>query len=407
MRKPYYKYSYYLIVVTAILCFITSCTSSSTNENGMIYTCPMHPEIRKNEPGNCPICKMELVPAEGEKDSVNVGKLLNQTNRYVVSDVEAIKPISSKRQHSVEVHGIIAYDERLSNSVSARVDGRLEKLYVKYKFQAIKAGQRLFDLYSPELQNEQQNFIFLLKNETQTSTLIEAAKTKLRLLGLIDSQIKTIEATKQPINPVPYFSPYSGHLHIASETASNGDMQTMPSGSEQNIATIIKEGMYVKKGQVVFQINSTSKVWGMLNVSSTEASSLKVGDSVEIHLKSETIPARIDFIEPAFKNGQSFISVRVYLENKNEDLKIGENISAVFKPSSDYKLLLPTTAVVSLGIRNVVFVKEGNRYKAREIQTDSRSGEFVEVVTGLDSTTMVAKNASFLIDSESFVSPNE
>jgi membrane fusion protein, copper/silver efflux system len=388
-----------------LFCYMTSCERSG-EKNFNKYTCPMHPEIRKNEPGKCPICNMKLVPAEEHKDSVNVGRLLDPTNTYVVSDIEAIKPFTSSRQHSVEVHGIIAYDERLSNSVSARVDGRIEKLYVKYRFQAITAGQRLFDLYSPELQNEQQNFIFLLRNETPNSTIIESAKTKLKILGLTDSQVRMLESARQPINPVPYFSPYSGHLHIPSESAASVDMQTMQPGTAQDIITI-KEGMYVKKGQVVFQINSTTKVWGLLNVSLTEASSLKVGDPVEIHLKKEKIPARIDFIEPALKKGQGFINVRVYLENKNETIKIGENISAILKASSDKNLFLPTSAVVSLGIRSVAFVKEGNRYKAREIHTGSRSGGYIEVIRGLDSTALVAKNASFLIDSESFVSPNE
>jgi membrane fusion protein, copper/silver efflux system len=399
----------YLIVIAvllaAFLCFTTACKpSAGPKGNGTLYTCPMHPEIRQDEPGKCPICHMDLVPAEKPAEKLNVDSLLDPVNRYVVSDAAAVMPFSTVRQRTLEVQGTIGYDERLVNTVSSRVDGRIEKLYVKYPYQPVTAGQRLFDIYSPELQNEQENFIYLLRSEAESSAIVASARARLALLGFTDEQISTIASARRTINPVTYFSPYTGHFHIPEPGAAN-DVMGMTTGSAT--APKIQEGMYVKKGQVLFQINNTARVWALLNIGLVDGTLVKTGDPVVIQVRSEKFPARIEFIEPALKDGQRFITARAYLDNRSGSMKIGENISAVIQLSSGRRIFLPVSAVVSLGTRSVVFVQEGKRFRAQEVRTGLRAGQFIEVLFGLDSATAVAKNASYLADSESFLDPDE
>jgi len=168
MKRSLNKYFLQLTFILMVCSLTTIRCKQENNEKSAeqtVYTCPMHPEIIRKEKGKCPICHMDLVPLSAidpKADSVQIEMLLKPTNGYVISNIETIKLTQNSNQNSMEVNGIIAYDERLSNSVSARVNARIEKLFVKYNYQKITTGQRLFDLYSPELQNEQQNFIFLL-----------------------------------------------------------------------------------------------------------------------------------------------------------------------------------------------------------------------------------------------------
>ena len=152
-----------------------------------LYTCPMHPEIIREQPGKCPICGMDLVKKETDAKriaEVELESLLKPTNEFVVSSIPVTTIQKREEQIEIEALGNIAYDTRQVGSISARVSGRIEKLYVKYRYQKISKGQHILDIYSPELLTAQQNLLFLLKNDAGNTTLIEAAKEKLLLLGM-------------------------------------------------------------------------------------------------------------------------------------------------------------------------------------------------------------------------------
>ncbi len=148
-----------------------------------VWTCPMHPEIVRDKPGTCPICGMDLVRKEPEARKVAVvglNDLLRAGNGEVLSSV----PVTAMQQETVtpmlEVFGRIAYDTRRISTISARVSGRIEKLYVRYRYQHVQRGQRIMDLYSPELIMGEQDLLFLLKNDPTNSGLIGAARERLR-----------------------------------------------------------------------------------------------------------------------------------------------------------------------------------------------------------------------------------
>ena len=130
-----------------------------------------------------------------------------------------------KKQIEIEALGNIAYDTRQVGSISSRVAGRIEKLYVRFRYQKINKGQHILDIYSPELMTAQQNLLFLLKNDPANTTFIEAAKEKLLLLGMSNQQLQQVIKSGQPSLTIAVYSNYSGHIH---EAAKGGAMNTEP-----------------------------------------------------------------------------------------------------------------------------------------------------------------------------------
>ena len=172
-----------------------------TENNQHFYTCSMHPEIVKESPGDCPVCGMKLIEkvTGGEKQAdVSLEALLKPTNEFVISSIPVTTIQKKEEQIEIEALGNIAYDTREAGSISSRVTGRIEKLYVRYRFQKITKGQRIMDIYSPELLTAQQNLLFLIKNDPENISLIQAAKEKLLLLGMSNQQLQQVIQTNKP-----------------------------------------------------------------------------------------------------------------------------------------------------------------------------------------------------------------
>ena len=404
------------IIILLLTGFMNSCSNNAEHDNheenkSKIYTCPMHPEIVRNEPGLCPICGMKLVEklydGQSVKDSA-IAPLLKPTNEYVLSKIKLISSQQKEIPIEIDVTGTIKYDAREINIVSARVSGWIEKLYVKYQFQSVTTGQKLMDIYSKELLTEQENFLFLLKNDAKNETLINAAEKKLLLLGFKKEQIEQLKQKKMAIQSVTIYSPYSGHLHDLSDSkrasSNEGDNMNMPKTS--TVSLIIEEGMFVKAGQSIFNIYNPKKVWAVLDVYNESRQELKIGQSVKFSINGSTeyeIEGKIDFIEPVFNDNQKTTSVRVYLDNSKQDLKIGQIFKAKVSAGTKKGLFIPSTAVIHLGNSEVVFIMKNNILKSKPIKTGIKTGEFTEVISGIMNTDKIAENAQMLIDSESFI----
>lgn len=407
----------YIILILVFTGFIFSCSNNAEHENHKdnkpkIYTCPMHPEIIRHEPGQCPICGMKLVEkfydGESVKDSA-IAFLLKPTNEYVLSQIKTISPREKEIPQEIIATGKIGYDAREVNVVSSRISGWIEKLYVKYQFQPIAIGEKLMDIYSKELLTEQENFIFLLKNDDQDEPLIKASEKRLLLLGFTEEQIIQLKKSKKAIRSVTVFSPYSGHLHdlsSSSNVSSNGDNMNMNLTSSSSL--IIQEGMYVNSGQSVFNIYNSKKVLAILDVYNEASEELKVGQPVKFFVNGsqeyENI-GKIDFIEPAF-NDRKTLSARVYLDNSKLNFKIGQLLKAKVSAGTKIGLFIPSTAVVHLGNSDIVFEFKNNIFKSKEVITGIKMEEFIEVVSGVLKKDEIAENAQMLIDSESFIKLN-
>ncbi len=375
-----------------------------------IYTCPMHAEIIRNQPGSCPICGMTLVKMEekgGKSAQTGLSDLLKPTNEFVLSSIPVTDIQKRSVQMEMEALGNIAYDTRQVGSISARVSGRIEKLYVRYRYQKISKGQKIMEIYSPELMTAQQNLLFLLKNDSVNINFINAAKDKLLLLGMSPQQMGQIIKEGTPLLTISVYSNYSGHIH----ESANGDNMVKEAGAMRNNTGFteelsLKEGMYIKKGQSVFIVYDPAQAWVILNIYGENQEQVKTGNIVKVVPETATdkfFKAPISFIEPFYRKESKTATARVYFNNSALKLPVGSQVRATVFGNTKEAWWLPKDAVLSLGMDKVVFKKVAGGFRVNKITTGISFKDQIQVISGLTKSDSVAVNAQYLMDSESFI----
>lgn len=402
-----------------MMVFVTACKHKETENHSheisdtkQLYTCSMHPQIIRDKPGNCPICGMKLVKKEenGQKvNSIELEDLLKPTNEFVITSVPVTTIENKSVEIAIEAIGNIQNDTREISSISAIVAGRIEKLYVRYRYQMVEPGEKIMDIYSPEIATAQQNLLFLLKNDPTNKSLINAAKQRLLLMGMNSQQLHQLISSGKASFTVAVYSKIMGHIHEAGaeKMDATGNMQ-VPSSTTAPLT--IREGMYVQQGQRIFSLTNPHKAWAVLNIFPENQHYVKVGNAVKIvpeAMPQKAFRAQINFIEPFYRQGSKTLTARVYFDNENIQIPIGSQVRADIFGSSANANWLPKEAVLSLGLNKVAFVKSGGGFVARKIETGIEQNNLVQVVNGLALTDTVASNAQYLIDSESFIKINQ
>ncbi len=376
-----------------------------------LYHCPMHHEIVRDEPGTCPICGMDLVAFSSEEKpiaDISLNTLLKPTNSYVISTIPLVQMEQKSEPMEIEALGTIQYDTREAAVISARVSGRIEKLYVRYTFQDIKKGQKLMEIYSPELLTAQQDLLFLLRNDPGNSSMINAAREKLSLLGMSGTQLQQVIQLQKAALAVSIYSNSNGHIHDALNMTPA--MTALPGESILTRELALKEGMYVQKGQALLSVLNPHKLWAVLNIYAGAQNQVKPGSSVLI--KAEALPnkilnAKINFIEPFYREGSKTLTVRAYLESNSMNLPVGSQVKASIMYNTGPANWLPEDAVISLGINKLVFKKSGAIFGAHKVETGIKFNGRIQILDGLSAQDTVAANAQFLMDSESFIKLKE
>ncbi len=387
-------------------------TTDSSQNLSFGYTCPMHPQVHSDTAGSCPICGMQLekVKSTLEPKAVSLNTLLKPSNQQVIANVPMVHLMSREEDIEMESFGFVTYDTRQTGVIASNFSGRIEKLYIKYRFQDIHKGQRIMDVYGPELVTAQENLLFLLKNDPANEILINAAKQKLYLLGMSKRQLNNVIRTGKPSFKVSVFSNYTGHVHETnSQGMDNSQSSIMNKPSVITEELSVKEGMYVQKGQNIFSVFNPGKAWVVLSIFTGQASLVKVGNKVRI--TPETDPqndfgAAINYIEPVYREGSKTLTARVYFDNSKLKIPIGSQVKATIFAGDRSADWLPEEAVLSLGLNKVVFVRKGESFMARKIETGITNKHLVQVLNGLDKNEAVAANAQYLVDSESFIKTN-
>ena len=406
-----------IIIITLLLgLLLFSCTDRGGSVNDIpedagAYTCPMAEDsVFSTHPGHCPKCGMELVLTDTnalKPESPELGILLQPADEFVLSSIPVTRLRKRTESIELEVPGEIAYDSRKAGVVSATVSGRIEKLYVRYRYQKVTKGQKIFEIYSPELLTAQQNLLLLLNSDAGNTGLLEAARQRLRLLGMSSGQLQEVIDSRKPAATIAVYSNYSGHI----QESDRADAMNTAANERGSVFSVtdqleLREGMYVQKGQSLLTVRDPGNAWVLLTIFGDQSSLVQEGDAVRIIPESapdQDFRARIDFVEPFFQERNKTLTARVYFDNHLLKIPIGSQVRATIFGKSRTTNWLPREAVRSTGFNDVVFRKATGGFVPVKVSTGIVLDNFIQITGGLDISDSVAVNAQYLIDSEAFI----
>jgi Cu(I)/Ag(I) efflux system membrane fusion protein len=351
-----------------------------------VWTCSMHPQIRMDKPGKCPICGMDLIPlqqnnASVDPASIHLTKEAAELANVLTSIVTHQKPIKELR-----LYGKVQPDERLLQSQVAHFPGRIEKLFVNFTGEGVRKGQTLALIYSPILITAQQELLEAAKTKQLQPELYEAAKEKLRQWKLTDEQITSIENSGTVQNNFEIVSNTSGII----------------------TAKRINKGDYVTSGTVLYDIADLSNVWVLYDAYESDLPFLKEGDKLNFSLQAipgKTFRGNIRFIDPVVDPITRISKVRVEINNQAGKLKPEMFATGVLNANlTEYKnkLIIPRSAVLWTGKRSIVYVKQTDTdepiFKIREVELGPLLGNSYVIISGLHEGEEIVTQGTFSVD---------
>jgi Cu(I)/Ag(I) efflux system membrane fusion protein len=351
-----------------------------------IWTCAMHPQIRKPGPGKCPICGMDLIPlnqniANIDPNAIHLTKEAAELANVLTSIVTRQKPVKE-----VRLYGKVQADERLLQSQVAQYSGRIDKLLVNFTGETVKKGQTLALIYSPELVTAQQELLEAAKTKQSQPGIYEASKEKLQLWKLTESQISAIENSGSVQTKFEVTSTTSGI--VTARRVNNGD--------------------YVYQGSVLFDIADLSTLWVMFDAYESDLPFLYTGDKLVFTVQAmpgETYSGKIIFIDPVVDPSTRVSKVRVEINNHSGKIKPEMFATGIVQANlSEFKdkLVIPRSAVLWTGKRSIVYVKQTGTdepiFKIREIGLGPMLGSSYIVADGLKEGEEIVTQGTFSVD---------
>jgi len=367
-----------------------------SSEQETYYTCPMHPSVRKSSPGACPVCGMSLVkktkPKEASVDEVtNLRRVSLSPAQRVIANVATTEASRSDIHKEITAVGVVDFAEPLQAKVTARFGGRIEKLYVNFTGEKVKAGQPLFDLYSPDLISAEQELILAanalsdsLSLDPNQQQLLDASRQQLHLrFGMTLEQISEIEQSHKAHESMTYRSPISGTV----------------------LSKDIQQGQYVSEGMLLYQLADLSRVWVYLDVYERDVSFITLHHRVQVTTESATnksFTGEVAFIDPVINPETRTVRVRAEFANPTSDLKPQMYVRAQIHVPSRNTLTIPASAVMYTGKKNIVWVEaKENTFEPHEVTVGVSSGQSIEILDGLQEGDNVVSSGGFMIESES------
>lgn len=358
----------------------------TTAEKGKMWTCSMHPQIMQPEPGDCPICGMDLIPAEAGAEGLAVNQFKLTKNALALANVQTtVIGNAISADNTITLSGKIAENEK-SNAVQVSYfAGRIERLNVNFTGEKIRKGQLLATVYSPELVKAQQELLTAASVKENQPALYKAVRNKLKLWKLSENQINQIEKTGKVKENSPVYATVSGTV------------------SEK----LVEQGDYVSQGQALLKIANLSSVWANFDVYENQISNFKVGQNISITTNAypnETFKAKVSFIDPVLNQETRTVTMRAVLNNSKGRFKpamfVTGKVEATEK-QTEQQLSIPATAVLWTGKRSVVYIKPDASkpvFEMREVVLGRRAGESYLVEKGLKSGEEIVTNGVFTID---------
>jgi Cu(I)/Ag(I) efflux system membrane fusion protein len=442
VRKTFILLAGFALVVVAVLAIIAGQFFSSSSSDPAapaagtnVWTCSMHPQVRLPNPGKCPICSMPLVPAAMPKRSTGSesgGESMLELSGHAraMAGVETVAVERRKLSREIRAVGKVQYNESALATITARVDGYIERLFVDYTGVEVKAGDHLVEIYSPELLVAQGELLM----DPPRGNIVELVRRKLRRWEVTDAQIDEVLRTRQPQDRVTLSSPINGTV----------------------TEKMVVQKSAVKAGDVLYKLANLDSVWVYLDIYEYELSSVRYGQTAEIVTEAypgETFKGRVWFINAVLTDESRTVKVLVNIANKDKRLKPGMFVSATIragllangllaptgvegkwtclmhpqvleadggpcpvckmalrqipaastaaKPDDELVLAVPVTAVLDSGVRKIAYIELApGRYVPAALKLGSRAGDFYPVLAGLKEGDRVAVRGNLLLDSQ-------
>jgi Cu(I)/Ag(I) efflux system membrane fusion protein len=387
-----------------VVALLAGCTHKGTDTAAATkYQCPMHPQIIRDKPGECPICGMKLVPIDQGRAPTAAPNTAREGLAPLTIDsakrqLLGLKTVAVQRapfETSIRTTGRVAADERRVHHVHTRFEAFVEHVTADFTGKYVNKGEALAYLYSPELYATQQEYLLALKASQSLGTsgvssvaqggqdLLSAARQRLLLWEITPADIERIEKNGQPIRALPVYAPISGY--VTARTAYHG-MKVMPADT-------------------LFDILDLSQVWVLADVYEYELPRLSVGQRATITLSywpGRVWNGTVTYVYPAVDEKTRTVKVRVELDNPKGELKPEMFADVTIHGSTRDVLQVPDDAVLESGTRNIVFVSEGEgKLVPREVSVGDHGAGAVEIRDGLKDGDVVVRGANFLVDSES------
>ncbi|NOQ90511.1 MAG: efflux RND transporter periplasmic adaptor subunit [Gammaproteobacteria bacterium] len=345
----------------------------------LYWVAPMDANYRRDKPGKSPM-GMELIPfyagADEDGSTVSISPTVVQN-----LGVRTAKAELTRLWRGIDTVGYVDYDESKVSHIHLRTEAWIEKLAVQSEGERVKKGDFLFDIYSPKLVNAQEELVTALS--TGNKGLIRATKERLSALGISSSQIKKLQKTKKVRQRISIYAPQDG---VVSE---------LP----------VREGMFVKPSQKVMTLGDLSSVWLLAEVFERQSQWVKVGQAAEVRLSY--IPGKlwsgeVEYIYPSLDPKTRTLKVRLRFENPGERLKpnMYANVK-IFGGAKEDTIVIPLEGLIRTGREERVIIALGEgKFEARNVKAGIESGDYVEILDGVNDGDKIVTSGQFLIDSE-------
>tara|TARA_R110002049_G_scaffold190196_1_gene358845 strand:+ start:18 stop:1757 length:1740 start_codon:yes stop_codon:yes gene_type:complete len=352
------------------------------------WTCSMHPQIMQPEPGDCPICGMDLIPAESGSEGLSMNEIKMTQNAMALANIQTTvvgSGLTSKEDGTLILSGKIAANEENNSVQASYFEGRIEQLNVNYDGQKVNRGQLLATIYAPTLVAAQQELITASAIKESQPALYTAVRNKLKNWKLSENQINAIESSGNVRDNFPIYATVSGTV------------------SE----VMAREGDYVKQGQPLLKVSNLNSVWAEFDAYENQISDLRKGQKIKVITNAypnEVFNATVSFIDPILDDATRTVTVRATLPNRDGIFKPGMFVTAEFEGTAQMNseiISIPASAVLWTGERSLVYVKTNPNepvFEMRKVLVGKRNGESYSITEGLKSGEEIVTNGTFTVD---------
>jgi len=372
-----------------------------------LYTCSMHPFIIKDKPGTCPICGMELIKkidgaagsgpmtAEQKQQAEMIGHVSLSPTQRVMANVATIEVRRQDLNKEINAVGIVQFDQSRQAKVTAWIGGRIDRLFVDTVGSWVSKSKPVAEVYSPDLVATQQEYLLAVKSRDQLKNspiasisqngdgLVQSAKQRLLLFGVREKQIAELEKAGKPNIRLPIYTPLSGIV----------------------IEKMVQQGQYVNTGDQLFNIADLSNVWVEVEVYENEFPNVHMGQRVEIRSQSfpgKSFSGKVSYIYPFLDPKTRTVKARVEMPNPGMKLKPDMFVNAIIKVPLGSAIVVPVTAVLDTGTRQVVWVESSpGMFEPRDVKVGQQTDDKIQIISGINPGDKVAVSGGYLIDSES------